>query len=151
MSAPILAPAAVLVAWSLVVLLWMVLTRFAGLKKAGLDVKTAPPGIRYTEVESAVEPRVNWISHNYSHLMEQPTLFYATVMILALSGQGVGLNVTLAWAYVGLRILHSLWQTRVNTLPVRISIFALSSTVLIVMSVNAVIATLVQGGTGVSP
>ena len=145
MSAPILAPAAALVIWSLIVLLWMVLTRFPGLKKAGLAVKTAPPGIRYTEVESAVEPRVNWVSHNYTHLMEQPTLFYATVMILALCGEGVGLNVTLAWAYVGLRVIHSLWQTQVNTLLVRICIFALSSTVLIVLAINALIATVFAG------
>jgi len=142
MSIPILAPAAVLVAWTLVIMLWMIITRFPGLKKAGLDLGSAKAGIRYQEVEAAVEQRVNWKSHNYTHLLEQPTLFYATVAILALAGAGNGINVTLAWAYVGLRIVHSLWQTLVNTLRVRILLFALSSTVLIALAVNALRATL---------
>ena len=142
MSSPILAPAAVLVAWTLLIMLWMIVTRFPGLQKAGLDLGSAQPGIRYQDVEAAVDQRVNWKSHNYTHLLEQPTLFYATVAILALAGAGEGVNVTLAWAYVGLRIVHSLWQTLVNTLPVRICLFALSSTVLIVLAVNALRATL---------
>lgn len=141
MSAPILAPAAVLVLWSLVILLWMIVTRFPALDRAGLDLSSARAGIRYQEVEPSIPDRVNWKSHNYTHLMEQPTLFYAVVVILALAGEGAGVNAGLAWAYVGLRILHSLWQTLVNTLPVRILLFALSSTVLIVLAVNAVRAT----------
>lgn len=141
MSAPILAPAAVLVLWSLVILLWLIVTRFPALSKAGLDVNSAKPGIRYHEIEAAVPDRVNWKSHNYTHLVEQPTLFYATVIILALAGEGAGFNVALAWAYVGLRIVHSLWQTLVNTLPIRITLFGLSSVVLIVLAINAVVAT----------
>ena len=87
-------------------------------------------------------PSVNWKSHNYSHLMEQPTLFYATIVILALAGAGEGLNVQLAWAYTGLRIAHSLWQALINTIPVRFTLFLLSSLCLTVLAVNAVQVTL---------
>lgn len=140
MESPILAPAAALVIWSLMVLSWVVLTRFPAFSKAGLDVGSAKPGVRYHEVESMLPESVNWKSHNFTHLMEQPTLFYATVFILALSGEGSGLNLGLAWGYVGLRVLHSLWQSLVNTLVVRIILFALSSGLLMAMAVNAFFA-----------
>jgi hypothetical protein len=74
--------------------------------------------------------------------MEQPTLFYAVVMILALSGFGDGLNAQLAWAYAGLRIAHSVWQATINTVPIRFLLFMLSSICLIALSVHAVMATL---------
>lgn len=142
MNAPILAPAAALVAWSLIVLYWVVLTRFPALKNAKLDLANAEPGGRYQDLESALPTKVNWKSHNYTHLMEQPTLFYAAVVILALAGEGSGVNVTLAWVYVGLRVVHSLWQGLVNTIPVRITLFALSSFCLTVLGINAVRATM---------
>tara|TARA_R110002110_G_scaffold91264_2_gene237432 strand:- start:51056 stop:51484 length:429 start_codon:yes stop_codon:yes gene_type:complete len=142
MESSILAPAAVLVLWSLVVLLWMTMVRFPAFKNAGVDPKTSPPGGRYADLESVMPAKVNWVSHNFTHLMEQPTLFYAVVVILALAGQGDGLNTTLAWGYVVLRILHSLWQILVNTIPVRLALFGLSTLCLLGLSVRAVMATL---------
>lgn len=138
METAILAPAAVLVLWSLVVLFWMVATRFPALAKAGLSVSGAPVGIRYQDIEDNVPAKVNWKSHNYTHLMEQPTLFYATVAISA----GTETNVALAWIYVGLRIVHSLWQIFVNTLPIRIGLFATSTMFLVALAFNAVRVTL---------
>ena len=142
MNAPILAPPAVLVFWSLIMLLWTTVTRFPAFQKAGLGISTATPGTRYQDVESLLPASVNWKSHNFTHLMEQPTLFYTTVVILALVGEGVGVNVILAWGYVGLRILHSLWQSLVNSLPVRVTLFTLSSLLLACLAFNAVLATL---------
>jgi hypothetical protein len=142
MDNPLLAPAAVLVLWSLVILLWTIVTRFPAFKEAGLDPAAAPAGTRYQDVEAGLPQRVNWKSHNYTHLMEQPTLFYATIAILVLAGEGTAFNVGLAWAYVGLRVAHSLWQVLVNTLPVRIVLFALSTTALLLLAVSAVLATL---------
>ena len=142
MPNPILAPAAVLILWSILMLFWVIITRFSAFSKAGINLAKSPAGTRYQEVESSLPNEVNWKSHNYTHLMEQPTLFYGVVAVLAISGAGVGINVTLAWLYVALRILHSLWQAKVNTLPVRIALFAISTTVLFVLAVNAVRATL---------
>jgi hypothetical protein len=142
MVSPILAPAAVLLLWSLVVLFWMVITRFAAFSKAGITLGNAERGGRYVDVESQMPDSVNWKSHNYTHLMEQPTLFYGVVAVLALAGAGDGLNAQLAWTYAGLRIAHSLWQCLVNTIPVRVALFTLSTLCLLVLAINAVRATL---------
>lgn len=140
MQYPILAPAAVLVAWSLVMLLWMAAVRFPALAKLDLAGKDTRGG-RGSDLEGILPREVQWKSHNYSHLMEQPTIFYALVAILALAGASET-DVWLAWAYVVLRVVHSLWQSIVNTLPVRMTIFVISSGVLIALAVRALMATL---------
>ena len=139
---PILAPPAVLVLWSLVMLLWMSATRFPAFAKAGLKVGEAEPGSRYVDVESMMPARVNWKSHNYTHLMEQPTIFYAAVLILALAGEGSGINLAFAWAYVAIRVVHSIWQATVNIISVRVTLFTLSTLCLWVLAINAVRTTL---------
>lgn len=83
-----------------------------------------------------------WKSHNYAHLMEQPTLFYATVFILHLDGAVTPMMVNIAWAYVALRVIHSLYQSLVNQVMVRFSIFVLSTLCLVVLAVHAVLATI---------
>jgi hypothetical protein len=145
MEAQLLAPAAVLVAWSLIMLLWVLLTRLSAFASAKLSLAEAEAGTRYQDVEAVLPSRVNWKSHNFTHLMEQPTLFYATIAILAIAGQGSELNVMLAWTYVGLRVVHSLWQALVNTIPVRITLFGLSTLCLVVLAINAVRATVFAG------
>lgn len=142
MGSPILAPAAVLVLWSVVMLYWMAGTRLPAMAKLGNDLKNAKPGGRGQDLEGRVPDSVSWKSHNYTHLMEQPTLFYAVVAILALAGAGDGLNAKLAWGYAGLRIAHSLWQSLVNTIPVRFTLFLASSLCLTVLAINAVRVTL---------
>jgi len=139
MNAPlILGPAAVLVLWSLVVLLWMTATRFPAFAKMGLDMSNTPPGARYADVEQNMPPKVNWVSHNYTHLMEQPTIFYAVIAVLAIAGDASAVSLGAAWAYTGLRIVHSLWQGLVNIVLVRVAIFTLSTLCLWVLAVNAV-------------
>lgn len=142
MNAPILAPAAVLVLWSIVMLFWMAGTRLPAMSKVGMDLSKAAPGGRGQDIDPVVPPSVAWKSHNYAHLMEQPTIFYAAVVILTLAGAGTGLNVTLAWGYAGIRIVHSIWQATINTIPIRFVLFLLSSLCLTVLAVNAVRATL---------
>jgi len=140
MQAQILAPAAVLVVWSVIMLFWMAGVRLPALKKAGIDLG-ARPGGRGQDLEGQVEPRINWPAHNYSHLMEQPTVFYAAVMILAIMGPGAA-DVLAAWIYVGLRIIHSIWQSTVNKVPVRFLLFIISTFALLFIGVRAVMATL---------
>ncbi|MEY2926459.1 MAG: hypothetical protein RL367_936 [Pseudomonadota bacterium] len=145
MQNTILGPAAVLVLWSLIMLVWTAGTRLPAMAKTGIDLKAAPPGGRGADLEAILPASVNWKSHNFSHLMEQPTLFYAVVAILALASQGGGLNTTLAWGYVGLRIAHSLWQALVNTIPVRFTLFLVSTLCLFALAINAVRATVFGG------
>lgn len=142
MSVPsILAPAAVLVLWSLVVLAWVTATRFPAFAKAGIDVANTPRGARYADVEKDMPAKVNWVSHNYTHLMEQPTLFYAAVAILAIAGDTSAVSLYAAWGYAGLRIVHSLWQGLVNIVKVRIVLFTASTICLWVLAINGVRAT----------
>ena len=141
MQAQMLAPAAVLVLWTLVVLLWIIPARFGAVAKLDKSALPTKPGVRGADLEGVLPDKANWPAHNYAHLVEQPTLFYAVVAILAITGPGA-LDVTLAWAYVGLRIVHSLWQNLVNTIPVRFLLFITSTIALIVLAVRAVMATL---------
>jgi hypothetical protein len=148
MSSSILFPAAVLVFWSMLVMVWMTVTRIPALKKVMADRAaasgggsgTAAAGGRYQDIEKLIPAKVNWKSHNYTHLMEQPTIFYPAVIIIHLTDTGHGINLYLAWAYVILRILHSLWQGLINTLPVRMALFAISSLCLLALSLHAVLA-----------
>lgn len=145
MENTILGPAAVLVLWTLIMLAWVAATRFPAIAKSGMDLKASPPGGRGQDLDAILPPNINWKSHNYTHLMEQPTIFYAVVAILALAGHGGGINTTLAWAYVIIRIVHSLWQSLVNTIPVRLSLFMISTGCLLALAINAVRATVFGG------
>lgn len=137
--APILLPVMALVAWSLVMWLWMYVTRLPAMRKA--EMKPDPNAPRGEQM-SQLPPAVRWKADNYNHLMEQPTIFYAAALALALMGQGDGLNLMLAWAYVGLRVVHSLWQALTNVIEVRFVLFALSTLPLIAMTWNGVVAML---------
>ena len=141
MQAQILAPAAVLVLWSLVMLSWTALSRFPAMAKAGMDLKNAAPGGRGQDLEGVIDAKVNWKSHNYAHLMEQPTLFYATLTILAFMGAGAT-DVLFAWAYVALRIVHSIWQATVNIVSVRLTLFLISTGCLLALAIRAAMVTL---------
>lgn len=141
MQAQILAPAAVLVLWSIIMLFWMAGTRLPAMSKATADLGDAKPGGRGQDLEGVIPDRINWKAHNYAHLMEQPTIFYPTVVILAIMGAS-GIDVLLAWVYVGLRIVHSVYQATVNVVKVRFLIFLLSTIALLVLAIRAVMATL---------
>lgn len=139
MLAQMLAPAAVLVAWSIVVLFWMAFTRLPALGKAG-GLGEAKPGGRGQDLEGVLPDRINWKAHNYAHLMEQPTLFYAVCTVIALSGTGSGPNAAIAWAYVGLRIAHSLVQATVNRVLPRFMLFLASTLALVALTLHAALA-----------
>lgn len=141
MNSSILAPAAVLILWSLVVMLWMTATRFPAFGKIGLNIMTVPRGSRYADVEQDMPAKVNWVSHNFTHLMEQPTIFYAVVAVLAIAGDTSSVSLAAAWGYTGLRIAHSLWQGLVNIVLVRTILFVLGTLCLWVLAINAIRAT----------
>ena len=130
-----------LVLWSLVMLAWMALTRFPAMSAANISLVTAV-GARGVNLEGVIPDRVNWKAHNYVHLMEQPTLFYVTVVVLGVIGAGDGLNLQLAWVYVIVRIVHSIVQATWNRVAVRFAVFSISTAALLILAINAVRATL---------
>src|SRR3954471_20226325 len=133
---PILIPVVALVAWSLLMQVWMYVTRFAEMKRAGISLK-GRVGTRGNALEGAIPDQANWKAHNYAHLMEQPTVFYAVALSLALMDFGGGINYWLAWGYVGLRIVHSLIQATVNVVSLRFALFTLASICLLGLTVHA--------------
>jgi hypothetical protein len=135
-QSPIFAPAIALVLWSLVMLAWLALTRIPAMSRAGIPVLRIV-GSRGANLEGVLPDRVNWKSHNYAHLMEQPTLFYATALVLGIAGAGDGVNLQLAWAYVALRVAHTLVQAAWNRVAVRFTLFALATAVLAWLAINA--------------
>ena len=107
-----LAPVVALVAWTLVMQIWMYATRFPAMRRKGIS--EGRRGGKGTQLDGVLEDEVQWKAHNYNHLLEQPTLFYAIAISLALLGGGATSSTSLAWAYVGLRVLHSLIQATTN-------------------------------------
>src|ERR1044072_8459265 len=134
---PILAPVVALVAWTLVMWIWMYATRLPAMRRAGISLK-GRVGTRGSALDGVLDDKVQWKAHNYNHLLEQPTLFYAIAITLALiGGGGIWINVWLAWAYVALRIVHSLIQATVNVVRWRFLAFAAASLCLLALTVHA--------------
>lgn len=131
---PILTPVITLVAWTLVMWIWMYATRIPAIRAARIKLDSRLPK---GEQMNLLPPEVRWKADNYNHLMEQPTIFYALALSLALMGEGQGANLWLAWGYVGLRVIHSLFQALVNKIEIRFVIFVLSTLMLFGMVFNA--------------
>ncbi|MEG3166044.1 MAPEG family protein [Sphingomonas sp. PB2P19] len=135
----ILRPMVVLIAWTLVMLVWTVATRLPAMKAAGIDLATLV-GTKASDADRVLPAKTQWKAHNYNHLTEQPTLFYAVGAVLALSGTGYGVNAWIAWAYVALRIAHSLVQATSNRVQPRFVLFLLSTLMLVALTLHAAMA-----------
>ena len=136
---PIFGPVIALVAWTLIMMAWLYATRFPAMARAGVSIRGLV-GSRPGRLDGVIEDHVQWKAHNYNHLMEQPTLFYAVALALAGMGAGDGANLWLAWAYVGLRVVHSLIQATVNVVRFRFLAFLASSLCLYALTIRAILA-----------
>jgi len=134
MHSPILAPLVALVLWSFVMWAWLYATRIPAIRKHRIVYDPRRPA---EEFHAQLPAQVRWKTDNYNNLLEQPTLFYAVTLTLALIGDGGALNTRLSWLYVSLRIAHSLVQALINIVMLRFTIFMVASLVLLVMSVRA--------------
>lgn len=124
------APAIALVGWTLVIWIWMYATRIPAMQAA----KIAPQDARYPGSLNVLPAPARQVADNYNHLMEQPTIFYAALFAGQVAAQADAINVGLAWSYVTLRVVHSLVQCTINTVPVRFLVFALSTLVLMALA-----------------
>jgi hypothetical protein len=132
----ILQPVVALMAWTMVMWLWMYAVRLPALTAAGLK----PDDARNVKTLDGILPeKAQWKAHNYNHLHEAPTLFYAVAIVLAVIGHGDGVNALIAWAYAGLRIAHSIVQATINKVALRFGLYALSSLALMVLIFHAAI------------
>ena len=139
-GADILHPVAALALWTMIMWAWMYLTRIPAMRRVkDLDMNAMVGGVG-RNLDDILPGKVQWIAHNYNHLHEAPTVFYAVALLLAIVGQGDGLNATIAWVYVGLRVAHSLVQALWNRVVVRFVLFALSSIALFALVLHAYLA-----------
>jgi hypothetical protein len=128
-----LQPIIALAAWTFVMWTWMYLTRIPAIRRYKIKLDAQIPR---GEQMATLPASVRWKADNYNHLFEQPTVFYAVALALALLPFD-DLSVKLAWAYVAMRIVHSVFQATVNKIEVRFVLFFLSSCVLIAMIARA--------------
>lgn len=142
-SVPMLGPVIALVAWSMVMWIWMYATRIPAMMAANMKPDpNAPRG----EQMALLPPRVRWKADNYNHLMEQPTVFYAISITLSLLAVDSTAALVLAWAYVVLRVIHSLFQALVNRIEIRFLLFVLSNVPLFALTGMAAAAFLGRAG-----
>jgi hypothetical protein len=127
MTDSILTPALALICWTLVMWLWMYATRIPAMQKAKIN----PAKLQEKSEMDVLPKEVRRIADNYNHLHEQPVIFYALVFYASLAGSESAVMIYAAWAYVALRIAHSLIQALWNFIPVRFAVFMLSSLVLL--------------------
>lgn len=84
-------------------------------------------------LNSTIPAHINSSSNNLKNLFELPVLFYALCLILLLTQRVDETYLYAAWAYVGLRIIHSAIHCTVNIVMWRFIVYALSSLVLWLM------------------
>ena len=129
----LLLPAVALAAWTFVMWTWMYATRIPAIRRARMRLDpSAPRG----EQMASLPAEVRWKADNYNHLFEMPTVFYPIAIIAALLPGDGAIELGLAWAYVGLRVAHSVFQATVNKIEVRFALFVLSSLVLLALVVR---------------
>jgi hypothetical protein len=138
MQTAILGPVVGLVVWTFVMWAWLYATRIPAMIRLKMRYDPRQPNAVFT---GAFPPQVRWKADNYNHLMEQPTLFYAVCLTLAVAGAGEGaVAVALAWAYVAIRGAHSLVQALVNKVLWRFGLFMAGSVVLLGLTAIAAVA-----------
>jgi hypothetical protein len=134
MHSPLLAPAIALVLWTFVMWAWLYATRIPAIRRNRIPLS---PDQSKEAFNAQIPPRTRWKADNYNHLLEQPTLFYAVTLALAMLGAADRVNIALSWTYVGLRVLHSLIQALINIIMLRWLIFMISSLVLFALTIRA--------------
>ena len=134
----ILQPVVALMIWTMIMWVWMYATRIPAMQKNPDIDANRLVGATGASLRAMLPERVNWKADNYNHLMEQPTIFYAVALGLSVAGAGDGLNMWLAWFYVGSRVVHSIVQSTVNVVMVRFILFALGTIAILVMAVNGI-------------
>lgn len=121
-------PVAVLALWTLLVLLLVPIARFRAGARGEVDFDDFKLG------ESVrVPPQARVPNRVFMNLLEVPVLFYLACVVAVILQQATVLQLTLAWAYVGLRVLHALIYLGYNVVPLRLTVFAVSNGVVAVM------------------
>ncbi|KAF2723752.1 hypothetical protein K431DRAFT_282841 [Polychaeton citri CBS 116435] len=126
-DAPLLRPMAGLCLWTFAMEVWLYSKRIPAIIK--YDVKF-PPNSLPSDIKSKLPRHIEWPAENFTNLHEQPTVFYAVCLALTQIGVKDSFAVNLAWAYVGIRVGHSIVQAKFNNVLLRLQLFLLSGVTL---------------------
>ncbi|MGM9428085.1 MAPEG family protein [Hydrogenophaga sp. MI9] len=124
--AALFAPVFALAAWTFCILLLIAFRRL----QAGFNGSVSPREYALGESGRVTAP-VSLPNRNYMNLLELPLLFYVAVLLAHTTATATPLLVNLAWAYVALRIVHSLIHVTYNHVLHRFLAFAASNFVLL--------------------
>jgi hypothetical protein len=124
------------VCWTLIVWVWMYATRIPAMQKAKVD----PQSVIHPGALTGLPTAARVVADNYNHLHEQPTIFYALAIYTHLVGAGDEINISLGWAYVAARVVHSFMQIVVRRVMLRFATFAIGSLFLMAIAARDVLA-----------
>lgn len=116
-------PMAAMVLMTLVIAFYMAKVRFTAIKSG----ETTDLSYFKTFQGASTEPEnVQKVQRNYHNLLGTPMLFYAACAAALALGIADTVLLYMAWAYVGLRVIHSYVHITSNVVTLRFRIFALS-------------------------
>lgn len=122
-------PMAAMVLLTALVLTRMVLGRVAAVRRGEVDAR-----FYKTYQGDEGEPRkIAQRTRHFVNLFENPVLFYAACITAMVVGQGKGLMVWLAWAFVICRLFHAFVHLGSNRIPPRMAIYGISWVILLAM------------------
>ena len=138
-ASAILQPVFVVGLLTMIMVIWMYATRIPAMIRLRIHPQK---GQDTKKLKELLPDEVTRISNNYNHLFEQPTLFYAIAISIAVLGHVDAIHVYSAWAYAVIRILHSLVQATIDKVMFRFGLFSLSWIILSVMIIRETLALL---------
>ena len=130
----LLTPVFTLILWTFAVFLIMAYGRLKYTKNPQKDAAHTK------DLRGLLPAWVERTSDNYNHLFEQPVAFYALTICIAIINNFDSLMIQLAWLYVILRIVHSLWQLTFNLVVVRFGLFVTGRLIIAYMAYFQLIA-----------
>ena len=117
----ILLPVLTLVFWTFIIFAIMAPARFYFLR-----MKHPQTAAHTKNLKGLLPPWTERVADNYNHLFEQPVVFYAIALSIAVINNIEPFMIQLAWVYVALRVLHSIVQITFNFVPLRFTLFVTS-------------------------
>ena len=133
----ILNPMLAMMAWSGLIVAILLMTRIPVVIKQWGNLQFAKHS---DELRPKMSEKFRYVTDNYNHIFEQPTLFYAVLIYIQLAGTANQTNISLAWAYVFLRVIHSSIQLTSNNVSWRAASFATASLILMAIISMEVLA-----------
>lgn len=124
----LLYPMFALAAWTLLVLLLIPIARARSARRREIGIDD----FKFGE-SPAVPPEVSIPNRNYMNLLELPMLFYVVCIVLYVTAGASTAAIALAWAFVVLRVAHSVIHLTYNRVVHRLAAFTAANITLVLL------------------